>query len=113
MLTHLFIFLAAFINGMTDTMCFNEDNSLFTYWGNFWLPRRAYGKYPKVLGATMDGFHIFKFVMIVLIVLACINYVPVFGKIDLYLFNLNTDIISLMLLWMFGFELSRKIFKTR
>jgi hypothetical protein len=97
MITYLLIFFAAFTNGMLDTMCFNEDNSLFTYWGKFWIPRKAKGFYKEILGVTLDGYHLVKYLMIFSIFLAA-----QFGGAKWY--------IS-FILWGIGFELSRKIFK--
>lgn len=97
MITYILIFLAAFINGMLDTMCFNEYNSLFQHWGTFWSPWKSATTRKKILGTTIDGFHLAKYLMIFAIVLAA-DY----GGAKWY--------IS-FLVWWVGFELSRKIFK--
>lgn len=111
MISLLFIFFAAFVNGMLDTMCFNEDNSLFTKWGDWWLPRRAFGKYPKILGTTIDGYHLVKYFMIFFIAISPQFYVNILPKIFIFGKPINIDFIVMMLVWGIGFELSRKIFK--
>jgi hypothetical protein len=111
MITYLFIFLASFCNAMCDTMCFNEFNSLFTHWGSFWSPWKSATIRKKILGTTLDGFHLFKFIMILFIAIACINYSQVLPKINIFGTRLYLDIPALFIIWGIGFETSRKIFK--
>ena len=106
MLGYLFFFLAAFVNGLLDTLCFNENNSILTKYGDWWFPRKAYGKYPKFLGSTMDAYHLFKYLMIFLLALSVKFYSPFFA--DLWLIYY---IFEMAIVWGIGFELSRKIFK--
>lgn len=111
MITYIFIFLAAFINGMLDTMCFNEYNSLFTNWGTFWSPWKSATTRKKIFGTTLDGFHLVKYFMIFFIAISPIFYTNVLPKLHIFGRPINLDVLGLMIVWGIGFELSRKIFK--
>lgn len=105
---HIFLFLAAFVNGITDTLCFNFIQSRFRNLNpKWWNPNVSWQYVPLTLGfVRLDAYHVFKYLMILFLAISVKYYLPIFYNLwEIYY------IFELMMIWGVGFEISRKIFK--
>lgn len=103
-MTIVFLILAAFCNAVMDVLSTrfyvsifgNFKNRQFWDWNISWRNKWSWGDKANgekfFLSSTMlsfltDGWHLFKGLMIVFISLAIVCYKPLFGLIDIILFN--------------------------
>ena len=104
MITILFLILAAFCNAVMDVLSTrfyvsifgNFKNRQFWDWNISWRNKWQWGDKANgekfflsssMLSFMTDGWHLAKAFMIVFISLAIVSYKPLFGLIDIILFN--------------------------
>ena len=104
MITILFLILAAFCNAVMDVLSTrfyvsifgNFKNRQFWDWNISWKNKWQWGDKANgekfflsssMLSFMTDGWHLAKALMIVFISLAIVCYKPLFGLIDIILFN--------------------------
>ncbi len=104
MMTIIFLILAAFCNAVMDVLSTryyvsifgNFKNKQFWDWNISWRNKWQWGEKANgekfflsssMLSFMTDGWHLAKALMIIFISLAIVCYKPLFGLIDLILFN--------------------------
>ena len=104
MISLTLIVLAAICNAVMDILeNENFSSSIFRNLNPKWWYKRESWKYAKkVFGWKYDGWHVFKSLMIINIMLAIVLYHPILGFLDFFLFGL---------VWNSVFSLSYKLFK--
>jgi hypothetical protein len=104
MISLTLIILAAICNAVMDILeNENFSSSIFRNLNPKWWYKRESWKYAKkVFGWKYDGWHVFKSLMIIFLMLAIVLYHPILGFLDFFLFGL---------VWNSVFSLSYKLFK--
>lgn len=104
MLTLILISLAAVCNAVMDIL--ENENFSSSIFRNldpkFWYKRESWKYAKRVFGWKFDGWHVFKSLMITLLMLAIVFYKPIFGWIDFIVFGL---------MWNLTFSFAYKMFK--
>lgn len=108
MLSLVFIFLAAICNSVMDLL--ENENFSSSIFRNknpkFWYKRESWKYAKKIFSWKFDGWHVFKSLMIILLVLAIVFYKPIFNYVIL-------DIVIMGFLWNTTFVAFYKLFKTK
>lgn len=104
MATLILIILAAYCNAVMDILeNENFSSSIFRNLNpKFWYKRESWKYAKRIFGWKFDGWHVFKSLMLILLMIAVVSYKPIFGWIDFILFGM---------VWNINFSFAYKTFK--